>query len=202
MCHVYIHVYLTGLLSLSCILMFPARALPLQSCRFQFISNEWRLNLHMFTQMSLIINVLSLCHLLFNSYSVVFMLFSRPVKNKMKGPKLPWELLKKSWRVKPLFFFLLQIKEFWHVRKIFPKVGLSSDLYCCMRVLHFRSVALAFSFLRLRLFPPRTKSHTNFFSFSFPFQQLHSSPCIIVDFPWWICGGLFWALCWLLHAPL
>lgn len=94
MCHVYIHVYLTGLLSLSCILMFPARALLLQSCRFQLISNEWRLNLHMFTQMSLIMNILSLCHLLFNSYSVVFMTFSRPVKIKWRD----LNFFENSWR--------------------------------------------------------------------------------------------------------
>lgn len=200
--YVYIHVYLTGLLSLSRILMFPARALLLQSCRFQFISNEWRLNLHpVYADVSDYEHIVSLSpsvQLLLCSFHDVF----KASENKMKGPELPWELLKKSWWVKPLFFFffLLQIKEFWRVRKIFPKVGLSSDLYCCMRVLHFRSVALAFSFLRLRLFPPRTKSHTNFFFFLLPipatsFFSLYNSGFSMVDLWRAILGSLLAPTC-------
>lgn len=81
------------------------------------------------------------------------------------------------------------MKEFWEG---FPKVGLPSDLHCWAKVLHFRSVALAFFF-----FDGTSSSAPICTNFS-PFQQLHSSPCIIVDFPWWICAELFWVLHWLL----
>lgn len=60
---------------------------------------------------------------------------------------------------------------------------------------HFGSAALAFSFLQLlHCFSSGAKIHTISFLLPSPppFQQLHSSPCIIVDFPWRICAGLFW----------
>ena len=99
-------------------------------------------------------------------------------------------LKQESWRVcwKAIYLCYCKLKTsvIW---ERFSEVGLSSDLHCRIKVLHFLSVALAFSFFPCSSFPPSTKIRTHFFA---PFQQLHSSPCIIVDFPWWICGGLFW----------
>lgn len=85
-----------------------------------------------------------------------------------------------------------------HLRKIFKSGSLFRFALLYESASFLLSFHCVFS-LPMHLFPSNIKIRTIFFP---RFQQLHSSPCIIVDFPWWIYGGLFWALYWLPHAPL
>lgn len=127
--------------------------------------------------------IISLCH-----WSIGYL---SPLNlNKIKWLQFFKNLKQRSWRVcwRNTFY----CKRVLSFEKDFQK-WVSADLHCYMKILHFRSVALAF-FFACTSFLPVLRS-VPIFS---PFQQLHSSPCIIVDFLWWICGGLFWALYWLL----
>lgn len=92
----------------------------------------------------------------------------------------PWQhslkqmLIKKSWNssktLKPESrracwkntFFFFYWKRVLSLEKDFQK-WVSSDLHCCMKVLHFRSVALAFSFFACTSFLPVLRSVPIFF---------------------------------------
>lgn len=76
-----------------------------------------------------------------------------------------------------------------HLRQIFKK-WVSSDLHCCVKVLHFRAVALAFSSFARTSFHPVLRSVPIFSPIpATSFFSLYNSGFSTVDL-WWAIFGL------------
>lgn len=110
-------------------------------------------------------------------------------KKKIKGDEIPQNL--SNWSHGERAEKNTYWKRVLSLEKDFQK-WVSSDLHCCMKVLRFRSVALAFSFFACTSFLPALRSVPIFFPPLIPatsFFSLYNSRFSMVDL-WWAIFGL------------